>query len=220
MTSQEASNEWRMAMTTTIRPASDGTHDANARIPVVDAGFPTAAAATGRGSAGSIAVVVLRLALGFTFLWPFLDKTFGLGFSTSSSKSWLNGGSPTNGFLANVRVGPLQSAFRGIAGNVAIDWLFMLALLGVGVALLLGVVLRIAAISGSLLLILMWAAEWPMAQSNSAGAATGSTNPFLDYHLIYAIGLVVVAALGTASVRGLGKWWCSRPMVAAHPIMR
>lgn len=207
-------------MTTTIRPASDGTPGANAPTPVANAGVPGATPVAGGRSAGSIAILVLRLALGWTFLWPFLDKTFGLEFSTASSKSWINGGSPTNGFLGHVQVGPLQSVFRGIAGNVVIDWLFMLCLLGVGVALLLGVVLRIAAVSGSLLLILMWAAEWPMSQSSSAGVATGSTNPFLDYHLIYAIGLVVVAALGSASVGGLGKWWCSRPVVAAHPIMR
>ncbi len=43
---------------------------------------------------------VTRLCLGWTFLWPFLDKTFGLGHETPWSKAWLNGGSPTNGFLA------------------------------------------------------------------------------------------------------------------------
>ena len=165
-------------------------------------------------------VALLRIGLSAVFLWAFLDKVFGFGYSTAGTKSWVDGGSPTNGFLGHVEVGPLQSAFRAMAGNVVIDWLFMLSLLGVGVALVLGVALRIAAVSGSLLLILMWAAEWPLAQYDSTGAPTGSSNPLVDYHIIFALALIVIAALGTASPWGLGKWWTSRPIVAAHPVLR
>ena len=165
------------------------------------------------------AVDILRIALGFTFLWPFLDKLFGLGYSTTSAHSWINGGSPTKGFLGHVEVGPFQAAFRSIAGAGWADWLFMLALLGIGVALLAGAGLRIAAVSGTILLIMMWAAEWPLAQFTSGGVATGSTNPFLDYHLIYAAGLVVVAVFGVASSWGLGKWWSKLPFVAEHSFL-
>lgn len=208
-------------MTTTIRPASVATTPVQTLVPTTGAATTgTTVGVTGRHSVGQIAILVLRFAIGWIFLWPFLDKTFGLGYSTAGAKSWINGGSPTKGFLGHVQVGPFQSAFRGMAGNGFIDWLFMLTLLGVGVALMLGVVLRIAAISGSILLVLMWAAEWPMAQHTSVGDATSSTNPFLDDHLVFVICLVIIAALGTASARGLGKWWCSRPIVAAHPIMR
>ena len=49
-----------------------------------------------------------RIGLGWTFLWAFLDKVFGLGFSTPSDRSWLSGGSPTEGFLANSAAGPFQ----------------------------------------------------------------------------------------------------------------
>lgn len=49
-----------------------------------------------------------RIAVGFLMLWAFLDKLFGLGYSTPAAKSWLNGGSPTNGFLSHVAVGPLR----------------------------------------------------------------------------------------------------------------
>ena len=31
----------------------------------------------------------IRIAMGFIFLWAFLDKVFGLGFATTSDKSWL-----------------------------------------------------------------------------------------------------------------------------------
>src|SRR5688500_8924937 len=41
---------------------------------------------------------VTRRCLGWTFLWPFLDKTFGLGYAAPSADAWLSGGSPTRGF--------------------------------------------------------------------------------------------------------------------------
>jgi thiosulfate dehydrogenase [quinone] large subunit len=165
-------------------------------------------------------VDLLRFGLGFVFLWAFLDKAFGLGYSTPGSKSWLfHGGSPTNGFLSHVEVGPMQSSFRSIAGAGWADWLFMLGLLGLGVALIAGVTLRIAAVTGSVLLLLMWAAEWPMAQHTSVGDATGSTNPFPDYHLIFALGLIVVAAVGVGSTWGLGQWWSQRRIVQDHSIL-
>lgn len=165
------------------------------------------------------AVDILRIALGLVFLWAFLDKLFGLGYSTSAGRSWINGGSPTNGFLGHVEAGPLQSMFRSMAGNGIVDWLFMLALLGVGAALLTGVALRIAAIAGSLLMILMWLAEWPLARFTSTGDPTGSTHPFIDYHILYAIGLIVVAVLGAASTWGLGRWWSERRVVVDHDFL-
>ena len=174
----------------------------------------------GQASPWHRALDLLRIGLGFIFLWPFLDKLFGLGYSTPSARAWIHGGSPTNGFLGHVEVGPLQSVFRSIAGADWADWLFMLGLLGIGAALLTGVALRLTAVAGTVLLVLMWAAEWPMAQFTSAGQASGSNNPFLDDHLVFAIGLIVVALLGTGSSWGLGKWWVKQPIVAAHPVLR
>ncbi len=59
----------------------------------------------GRPRWAIVGLVGLRLALGFEFLWAFLDKTFGLGYSTPSTQASINGGSPTKGFLsgANLR---------------------------------------------------------------------------------------------------------------------
>ncbi len=58
-----------------------------------------------------------RLMVGFTFLWAFLDKTFGLGFSTPTEKSWLNGGSPTSGFLGGSIEG--GNPFAQVGGVIA-----------------------------------------------------------------------------------------------------
>ncbi|MGW3497957.1 hypothetical protein ACWDEX_30875, partial [Streptomyces sp. NPDC001020] len=60
-------------------------------------------------SAVACALASLRILTGFIFLWAFLDKTFGLGYSTASGKGWIDGGSPTSGFLGSVAVGPMAS---------------------------------------------------------------------------------------------------------------
>ncbi len=159
------------------------------------------------------ALAVLRIATGFVFLWAFLDKTFGLGYSTPSAKAWIHGGSPTKGFLASVDAGPFQSLAHDAAGTWWANWLFMLGMAGVGVALIAGIGLRVAAVSGTTIMALMWLAEFPLARHTSAGAASGSTNPLTDYHLIYALVLVVCALAYAGHTWGLGRIWARIPFV-------
>jgi thiosulfate dehydrogenase [quinone] large subunit len=159
------------------------------------------------------ALAVLRYATGFVFLWAFLDKTFGLGYSTPAAKSWINGGNPTKGFLASVDAGPLQGFFHTIAGTWYANGLFMLGLLGVGLALISGIGLRIAAASGTLMMAMMWLAEFPLAQHTAKGAPSGSTNPLTDYHFIYAAVLIVLAAAYAGHTWGLGRIWAKLPFV-------
>jgi len=154
-----------------------------------------------------------RIAMGFVFAWAFADKLFGLGYATPDKGAWINGGSPTKGFLGGVDVGPFQSMFHSWAGTAWANSLFMLGLAGVGLALLSGVGLRIAAVSGSLMMLLMWTAEWPMAQHTAAGELTRSSNPLIDYHIIYALVLLVLAALYAGRYWGLGQWWARLDIV-------
>jgi thiosulfate dehydrogenase (quinone) large subunit len=158
-------------------------------------------------------LAVFRVALGFAFLWAFLDKTFGFGYATPSAKAWINGGSPTKGFLSNVAVGPFESTFHTWAGTPWANWLFMLGLLGIGIALIFGIGLRIAAVSGTLMMLLMWAAEWPLAKFTSAGEPSMSTNPIVDYHIIYALALIALALTYAGHTWGLGKLWARLPFV-------
>ncbi|MFH8448077.1 hypothetical protein ACH4CD_02460 [Streptomyces fungicidicus] len=159
----------------------------------------------------------LRLLTGFVFLWAFLDKAFGLGYATRGGNAWIDGGSPTEGFLGSVAVGPMESTFHGWAGAVWADWLFMLGLLGIGVALVAGVALRLAAVAGGVMMALMWVAEWPPAKHLSDGSPSMSPNPFADYHLVYAVVLIALAAAGAGAVWGLGGMWARLPFVRRNP---
>ncbi|MET7640906.1 hypothetical protein [Streptomyces sp. NPDC005438] len=158
-------------------------------------------------------LAALRLLMGGIFLWAFADKAFGWGYSTPGGKGWVEGGSPTEGFLSHVTVGPFQSTFRSWAGATWADWLFMAGLLAVGVALLAGIGLRLAAVAGTLMMALMWAAEWPPARHLSDGSPSMSTNPLLDYHVVYAVALIVLALAFAGRTWGLGHMWERLPVV-------
>ncbi|WNI17217.1 hypothetical protein [Actinacidiphila sp. ITFR-21] len=164
---------------------------------------------------GRVAAVV-RVATGLVFLWAFLDKLFGWHYATASGKGWTDGGSPTKGFLSNVQAGPLQSFFHTIAGQGWTDTLFMLALLGIGLALTTGVALRATAVAGTALMAMMWAAEWPPAQHLTTGDPTGSSNPLVDYHVVYALAMVLLAVLYAGNTWGLGRTWARLPLVRDH----
>ena len=148
------------------------------------------------------ALALTRIMLGFIFLWAFVDKTFGLGFATKSADAWVNGASPTAGFL---KFGvnpdsPVASLMQGLAGQAWVDWLFMAGLFGIGLALILGIGLRLAAVSGSLLMIMMWLALVPL-----------ENNPIIDDHLVYAAALWVIAL--SRREWSLTDWWLSLDFV-------
>ncbi|MFG2101240.1 hypothetical protein ACGFJ5_11600 [Micromonospora echinaurantiaca] len=169
----------------------------------------TVPAETTRERATRYTLAGLRLALGWTFLWAFLDKLFGLGHSTESAKAWINGGSPTKGFLGNAVAGPFADFYRSFAGAAWADWLFMVGLAAIGTALMLGIGIRIAAAAGALLLVLMWTAVLPPAN-----------NPFLDDHLIYAGVLGVLALTAAGNTLGLGRYWSRLRIVRRLPFLK
>jgi thiosulfate dehydrogenase [quinone] large subunit len=155
------------------------------------------------------AMAATRLALGWVFLWAFLDKLFGLGHETPSAGAWINGGSPTAGFLGHATKGPFADFYQGIAGAAWADWLFMAGLAGIGTALILGVAMRLAAAAGATLLVLMWTAVLPP-----------DNNLFMDDHLIYALVLVVLALAGADKTIGLGRIWERLPLVKRYSLLK
>lgn len=122
---------------------------------------------------------VLRICLSWIFLWAFFDKLFGLGFSTEVQNAWINGGSPTAGFLLHATRGPFEGLFKILAGSFIVDWLFMLGLLGIGTSLLIKRVYRFGSCSGMVLLSLMYLAALP-----------AQHNPLVDEHIVYILVLL------------------------------
>jgi len=130
----------------------------------------------------------LRFSMSFIFLWAFFDKLFGLGFATTIEKAWINGGSPTFGFLSFGVKGPFTEVFKSLAGVPAVDWLFMIGLLFIGLTFLFNKFVKWGAIAGIIMLVLMWLA-----------LLLPENNPIIDDHIIYAL---VLALLAIKSKRG------------------
>jgi thiosulfate dehydrogenase [quinone] large subunit len=161
---------------------------------------------------------VLRIAMGWTFLWAFIDKAFGLGFSTGRNAetgaivfggpdAWVNGGSPTAGVVGFALKGPFKGAIQTVTGyemtqagpQVAawVDWLYMVTLLAIGVALILGIATKLAAIGG-----IAWMAVFYLAT-----AIWPEHNPFLDEHIVEILVLAAVLLANAGRYYGLGKAW-------------
>lgn len=163
----------------------------------------------------------LRIMMGFTFFWAFLDKMFALGFTTGRNPetgvidffgdaAWISGGSPTEGFL---QFGlhtkePFLSFYQGLAGSAWVDWVYMLSIAAIGLALIVGVGTRLAAIGGIIWLAIFYTASaiWP------------EHNPVVDDHVVYAVILAAIAYVGAGRFLGFGKMWRKTALVQRYPI--
>jgi thiosulfate dehydrogenase [quinone] large subunit len=169
-------------------------------------------------------LAAVRIAFGLTFLWAFFDKLLALGFSTGRSvnpetgaetvdrfgdAAWINGHSPTEGFLGFGADGPFKDFYNDIAGSAWADWLFMIGLFGIGLALTLGIGMKIASVSGALLYVLMWTVVLPP-----------ENNPVLDDHILGALTLLALAALHAGNTWGLGRVWSQMDLVKNTPVLR
>jgi thiosulfate dehydrogenase (quinone) large subunit len=173
---------------------------------------------------------VLRLLMGWTFLWAFVDKMFGLGFATGrdadtgaivfgGADAWINGGSPTAGVLGFAVKGPFKGFYQsltgfqmGAAGPTAaawVDWVFMISMLAIGLALILGIGVKLASIGGAVWMVIFYTATaiWP------------EHNPFVDEHVIMFVVLIGLFLANAGRYLGFGRWWQGTALVRKHPIL-
>lgn len=169
---------------------------------------------------GGTALGVLRLIVGWTFLWAFLDKLLALGFSTGrdpesgvvdrfGDAAWINGAEPTYGYLFFGAKGPFENFYHSIAGDAWADWLFMLGLLAIGVTFILGIVTRLAALAAFVMYIMMWTVVLPP-----------ENNPITDDHLLGAAAVAVLGLCNAGRYLGLGRMWERLPFVQSSPLLR
>ncbi|HRH31699.1 MAG TPA: hypothetical protein PLK06_00020 [bacterium] len=152
----------------------------------------------------------MRISLGWLFFWAFIDKVFGLGFATEHGKAWIDGVSPTFGYLKFATHGPFTPLFQALAGSVIVEWLFMLGLLLIGVALILGVGMRIAGYSGALMVALMFL----------AASLPSEHNPIIDEHVIYFCAFLLFTKIPVGHWLGFGKFWSELEIVKKYPILQ
>ena len=164
--------------------------------------MPRPSSAVVTSAPARILLGLMRIAIGFVFLWGFLDKTFGLHFPTGPSRAWINGGTPAQSFLTGATGGkPLASFFQALA-IPAVDWVFML-ILGIGT--------RLAAVGGVIMMGFMYAATAPW--------VWGSLNPVVSQHLVYAMVLALIPLTSAGDTLGLGARWKKLSAVKKLPFL-
>jgi thiosulfate dehydrogenase [quinone] large subunit len=164
---------------------------------------------------GANVAALLRIGLGFLYLWAFLEQAFGIGytntttpagqlptfgwhFSYDSSSGWITSGfthSPTAPFITSLH-GPVGWVLQQFPTGFD-DFMWMFAIGGLGVALLSGIFMRIAGWGGFLLNLIIWFSAFPP-----------EGNPIVDgEHMAFAFSILLLMYLQAGNRWGLGRWW-------------
>jgi thiosulfate dehydrogenase [quinone] large subunit len=176
--------------------------------------------------AAAVVAALLRIGLGLLYLWAFLAQGFGITytnkgpevagapveygwyFAVDSSKGWISSGfshSPTAGYVDGSMHGPLAFIAQGLPTGVDdLGWMFAIG--GLGIALTLGIAMRIAGWGGFALNILIWFSAFPP-----------TSNPLLDgEHMAFALALLLLMFLHAGNHWGIGRWWSTHTPAFLH----
>ena len=169
----------------------------------------------------ALAIAFGRIVVGIIFLWAGLEKIVGEGFSTWTAAGFLKFGTTgtlgwpfVSGKVAEGTVfNPTHDLWVSLAGNeglmTIVNALVMLGELGVGVALVLGLLTRFASAMGTLMMLLFFVAAWDF--------EFGIVNQHLTYAVV-TLGLGIVGAgnyygldarLGAGVGAGIRRWLLS-----------
>ncbi len=147
-------------------------------------------------------LVILRIVLGFGFLYAGLEKwlNFGGGDTPWSAFGFLKFG--TGGTIPNM-VGhtdpmshnPTQAFWAGLAGDPTLlgiaNFLVVFGELAIGAALILGVATRLSGALGALMMFLFWIAAWDFQYG------------IVNQQFVYMVGAAVLAYASAGKVLGL-----------------
>lgn len=144
---------------------------------------------------------LLRIALGWLFLYSGFTKIVNPDWSAAG---YLQGAKTFAGFYHWL-------AQPGIISTV--DFMNEWGQLLLGIALLLGIGVRLSATLGAVLMLLYYfpVLDWPH---------IGKTAYLVDDHIIYALALLVLAAFRAGRVWGLENWCANLPLCRKYPTLR
>jgi len=148
---------------------------------------------------GSLKVTTFLLRLGIGWLFFYAGWSKVITFFTAA-EDWT-----AAGFLGHLP-GPFADFYAPLAGNVLVDYLNAYGLLFVGIALILGILVRWAAFWGIVIMVLYYFASFPAEHSF-----------VVEDHFIYALVLAVLAAVGAGRVWGLDSSIENFGLVKSNP---
>lgn len=144
-------------------------------------------------------VLLLRLLMGWIFLWAGFEKAID-GFSAE-------------GFLLHATSGPLQGWANSLGeSGTALDVIEPLVTYSqilMGLAIFLGAVMRLALLSGAVMMFLFYIVQFPP-----------EYDLFVDYYLVYIVVYAMLGALGAGRILGLDRYIERIPWVEQRPRLR
>ncbi len=146
---------------------------------------------------------LIRILIGWIFIWRFMDKMWDLDFNPEAHRSWFGS---IRELLLTAQEGPFSEMFHSMA---ATEWWYLLLLLFVGAGLILGIFTRISGILGAVLMLLLFIHNYPPAD-----------NPLVSHHLVYALLFLFFAFSSAGQWMGLNKWWSETRIVSSLPFLK
>jgi len=147
-----------------------------------------------RLSTGEFALFAMRVVLGLSMLQVAYNLARG-GWD-----AWLNAGA----LLPGVVKGPMGDIYTALWGNEFVLWLIVLGAAAVGIGMVLGLLTRVSALVGTLMMFSFYTADMP------------PTNGWFEVQLIQMFAFFLVASLGAGHVWGVdallrkrekAHWW-------------
>ncbi|WP_290811239.1 DoxX family membrane protein [Halovivax sp.] len=157
------------------------------------------------------AVLSLRLVMAYVFL--------SAGFEKLLADDWSAAGylDPQSGFGVG-ESNPLSGVFADMAAQAGtIDPLVIYGQILIGLALLLGVLVRFAVFWGAIQMLLFWAAAWQGGLLEGLPVAHGY---FIDSSFVYALLLFGLGAVGAGRILGIDARLERSELVRQNPWLR
>ncbi len=118
---------------------------------------------------------------------------------------------------AVVDANPLAELFAGMAGSPLIDGLVIFGQLAIGIALLLGVLVRFSAFCGALMMIMFWLSAL---EGGPLAGLPVEHGYVVSYTLVYAFLLFGLGAVGAGRILGLDNAIEETDLVRRNPWLR
>lgn len=147
-------------------------------------------------------IVFFRLAMAWTFLYAASHQIFVPGWSVA-------------GFLSHTKTfNDIYSHFTGPVVAPVLSFLVSYGHLLIGLSLLFGLMVRVSASFGVVLMLLYWTAHMDFPYISD------TNNFLLDFHIVYAAVLVYLIVKHAGHVWGLDAWAEKLRFVQEHPHLK
>ena len=147
-------------------------------------------------------IFVFRFLMAWTFLYAASHQVFNPKFSAAAFLGRTKTFHDVYAVLATPTLDPI------------LTFLVSYGRLRIGLSLLVGLMVRVSAAFGILLLMLYWTAhmDWPFIENRN--------NFIVDYHVVYSVVLVYLIVMRAGHVWGLDAWAAKLPLFAQHPALK